>query len=173
MYSQKKQKECTVIANHMKILFLTNRIRKVCILLCVLFVCFFIYESCGIYAVTDPLNPPYGQQRDGNNYLRFSGNNEESYFEGYVLWYKGKTDIDYHVCEYEGKAVKPTIIPTQPEDTYTVFFKDLGPQIQIDNFDNFKAILDYDLENYYGFQFAVSSYGIKDGKVCESEKVLF
>jgi len=153
----------------MKILFFTNKIIKVCILLCVLFVCFFIYESCGIYTVTDPLNPPYGQQIDGNLSLTFSGNNEESYFEGYVLWYKGEEDIDYYVCAYEGKVVKPTIIPTQPKDTYTVYFADLGPQIQIDNYINFYEILN----ERYDFKFAVSSYGIKNGKVCESEKVLF
>jgi len=125
----------------------------------------FFFQGCGIYTVPRALNPPFGQQRDGNNYLKFSGDNTETYFSGYVLWYKGVDDTDYQVCEYQGNPPnKPTI--SKDEITgmpITIYFTELGHQ---EESRTFKELL----EDGYEFEFAVSSYGDKGE---ESEKVKF
>jgi hypothetical protein len=129
--------------------------------------CALLITSCGIYVVSNALNPPYAQERDANNYLEFSGDNPESYFAGYVLWYKSIYDEDFQVCEYNGTISLPTISKSVNPITITVYFEELFHQ---DLGKNFKEILDDPGYSEYNFQFAVSSYG-ENGE--ESEKVLF
>jgi hypothetical protein len=114
--------------------------------------CALLITSCGIYVVSNALNPPYAQ---------------ESYFAGYVLWYKSIYDEDFQVCEYNGTISLPTISKSVNPITITVYFEELFHQ---DLGKNFKEILDDPGYSEYNFQFAVSSYG-ENGE--ESEKVLF
>lgn len=121
-------------------------------------------SACGIYETTGALNPPFGQQITETT-LQFSGDNEEDYFAGYVLWYKEEQNDLYTVCVYQGRADIPTIPrdETSSTNTYSISIKDLQP---VDENVSFIELKD---EGRY-FYFAVSSYGI-NGE--ESEKVEF
>jgi hypothetical protein len=132
--------------------------------MCGVLACVFVCHACGIYVVTNALNPPFGQQRDSDISLTFSGDNPEPYFLGYILWYKGENDQYFQVCKYNGSVDIPTIPKGPlPAVTHTVDFADLAPQISNKNFEE---LLDEGEE----YQFAVSSYGENSA---ESEMVLF
>jgi hypothetical protein len=120
-------------------------------------------NSCGIYTAQMALNPPFNQQKTDID-LTFSGDNEEPYFSGYVLWYK-EVDVDYNyvVCVYNGKYNKPTLSFVPPvQTTQTIRLVDLSHQ----EYGTFDELIDAGGE----FKFAVSSYGI-NGE--ESAKVEF
>jgi len=121
-------------------------------------------SSCGIYETTGALNPPFGQQITETT-LKFTGDNSEDYFAGYVLWYKEDVSEEYRVCVYQGTADIPTIPKDENStvNTYTINIGDLQP---VD--ENTSFIMLKDEERY--FYFAVSSYGV-NGE--ESEKVEF
>ncbi len=131
----------------------------------VLFLAVFAFaNSCGIYEATGALNPPFGQQITETT-LKFTGDNSEDYFAGYVLWYKEDINEEYKVCVYRGTADIPTIPKDENStvNTYTIYIGDLQP---IDENASFIVLKD---EGRF-FYFAVSSYGI-NGE--ESEKLEF
>ncbi len=144
-----------------------------------LFLGLLIASGCGIYTTSDPLKPPFYQTISSTS-LNFSGFNEESYFQGYVLWYKENEDETYLPCGYKGSMPFPTIPrgadqnyvyqvdntadTEDPRITYTVYIQDLYPQ---DEQKSFSALYDEEKRSFY---FAVSSYGI-NGE--ESEKINF
>jgi hypothetical protein len=137
-----------------------------------------IIPGCGIYTTEPPLNPPFLKSVDSDT-LKFSGYNTETYFAGYVLWYKEKREDYYRVCGYKGELPYPTIPKnadptyvdfvdltgeTPPRIEYTVDIRDLYPQDGVNSF--------YDLNVDYGssFFFAVSAQGTGDE---QSERVDF
>ncbi len=125
-----------------------------------------IFNSCGIYTTTAPLNPPFSQSVDSAN-LKFAGYNNEDYFVGYNIYYKEKAEDFYKVCDSIPIDDYPTI-PVTPIDSiiqYTVDTDELRPQDDDRSF--------YDL--YYTFDspefyFAVSAVGDEDE---ESERIEF
>jgi hypothetical protein len=135
--------------------------------------------GCGIYATLDPLNPPFDQIQESET-LTFSGFNTESYFAGYVLWYRESTTRPYRVCGYKNDIPFPTIPKgagsdivqsidktgeDPPKTVFIVDIKDLYPQ---DNLN--KSFVDLNSQEDLQFYIAVSAYGENDE---ESEKIEF
>jgi len=143
--------------------------------------------GCGIYTVQNSLNPPFGNQITGYSII-FSGYNTESYFEGYIIWYRAPGETKYRPCRYRGTTDIPTIpkledMLSDPEkgadwvkytdylsDTsnprieYEVKLEDLSPQ---ERDDNMYKLIKIDGEDY---KLGVSAYGI-NGE--ESEMIVF
>lgn len=85
-----------------------------------------IFNSCGIYTTTAPLNPPFFKNQDSVN-LYFSGYNTESYFAGYNIYYKKDVGDFYKECGYKKTMPRPTIpkdVIEPPPDTDYVDFED-------------------------------------------------
>ena len=126
--------------------------------------------SCGIYTLEGTLNAPYGISIS-SDYLSFYGNNDESCFVGYNIWYKEDENGEYLLAYYiknGEKSIKPTIKKdianydgSAPNE---ISLGDLYPQ---DSDDSFLTIYTDTKKRFY---FAVSSYG-ENGE--ESEKVEF
>jgi hypothetical protein len=145
-----------------------------------LFLLFFLLiAGCGIYATLDPLNPPFDQIQESET-LTFSGFNTESYFSGYVLWYRETTTGLYKVCGYKNDIPFPTIPKgagsdivqsddltgeDPPKIKYIIDIKDLYPQ---DNLN--KSFVDLNRQEDMQFYIAVSAYGENDE---QSEKIEF
>jgi hypothetical protein len=123
-------------------------------------------SSCGIYTASGVLNPPYGQQTRTDS-LIFYGNNTETYFSGYIIWYKEAGADNYSICVYKGELELPTI-PKLAEMKagwveytdlgndiikYTVYIQDLKP---LGSAKNFVELNDSTGQKFY---FGVSSYG--------------
>lgn len=143
--------------------------------------------GCGIYTVQNSLNPPFGNQITGYSII-FSGYNTESYFKGYIIWYRSPNDSIYRVCRYKGTLEIPTIPrlddmlsdpskgadwvkytdylsdTSNPRIEYEIQLEDLSPQ---DRDDNMYRLIKIDGEDY---KLGVSSYGI-NGE--ESEMIVF
>ena len=138
-------------------------------------------NSCGIYTASGVLNPPFGQQTRTDS-LIFYGYNTESYFLGYILWYKEAGTDSYKICSYKNKFELPTILnidemdpgwvehndlrsdPDNPRVEYKVYIQDLRP------LDSPKNFVELNNDNGQRFYFGVSSYG-KDGQ--ESDLIEF
>jgi len=138
-------------------------------------------SGCGIYTTTGSLNPPFSQSKDSTT-LYFSGYNRETYFSGYVLWYREEGTISYSVCGYKNQI---DVFPTIPEDSDStwVSFDD-----RTNDSDNPRIVYEVQVSDLYAqedltksfyeiyedegrqFYFAVSAYGI-NGE--ESEKIEF
>jgi hypothetical protein len=144
-------------------------------------------NSCGIYTASGILNPPFGQQTRPDS-LIFHGYNTESFFSGYIIWYKEAGADNYSICVYKGKLELPTIPkveymeahpvkygdwveyndlrsdPDNPRVEFTVYIQDLRP---LGSSKNFVELNDSSGQKYY---FGVSSYGT-EGQ--ESEMIEF
>ena len=125
-----------------------------------------LFNGCGIYTTTGPLNPPFSQSVD-STYLKFSGNNNEEYFVGYNIYYKEQTNDYYKVCDKVSNDQFPTVAASPSSETveYNIDMNELRPQGETRSF--------YDL--YYSFEvdaflFAVSAVGEEDQ---ESERIEF
>jgi hypothetical protein len=64
--------------------------------------------GCGLYTTGNALNPPFSISKTQLT-LQFSGYNPETYFSGYVLWYKEDAADDYFYCQYKDVLDIPTI----------------------------------------------------------------
>ncbi len=139
-----------------------------------------VSNRCGIYTTLGSLEPPFDHSITANS-LVFAGYNTESYFWGYVIWYKEAEDEQYTPCGYKNKIPFPTIPkgsgldyvrqidyssdPVNPRIVYTVSIQDLYPQE-----DPTKSFYTLWHEENRSFYFAVSSYGINSE---QSEKIEF
>lgn len=151
-----------------------------------------IFNSCGIYTTTAPLNPPFAQSMDSAN-LYFAGYNgqnvqpvPEDWFAGYNLYYKREINDYYKVCAYKQAIPYPTI-PEQvviDGDTNYIYFEDKTsedpPRIEFTiNIENLYPQEDFsrsfyelheDEQDRPQFFFAVSAVGDEDE---ESERIEF
>jgi hypothetical protein len=113
--------------------------------------------GCGIYVTTEALQPPFGQTIDLQD-IEFQGANDESFFVGYVIWYKESEDDSYQACRIDtGEGFKlniPTIsdTPSPSVRNFTVSLDDLA---SYDSDQSFKVRAN-EGEHFY---FAVSSWG--------------
>lgn len=144
-----------------------NKLFLVMLLLMILEIPF----SCGIYTLEGTLNAPYNISRS-TEILRFYGDNNESYFAGYNIWYKESEIESYQLAYYIKNGVssiKPTIKKSDAiydgSGPNEVSLKDLYPQYSNDNFYTINQN-----DSNKKFYFAVSAYG-ENGE--ESEKVEF
>jgi hypothetical protein len=138
-----------------------------------LFASLLVFQHCGIYTTTDPLNPPFGQNMDMET-LQFSGHNAETYFIGYTIYYKIEQEDYYKVCDYDkdglsgsGEPLYPTLEVTPVDSTifYSVSVRNLYPQ---DGSESFYEL--YEKDSSARFYFAVSAVGDDDQ---ESERIEF
>jgi len=156
--------------------------RALCIFLVTTGLLFLLLFSsgCGIYTTLGSLDPPFDHSRSANS-LTFAGHNTESYFWGYVIWYRESETESYTHCGYKNKIPFPTIPkgsdpsyvdqidytsdPVNPRIVYTVYIQDLYPQGNLN-----RSFYNLWSEEHRSFYFAVSSCGF-NGE--ESEKVEF
>jgi hypothetical protein len=154
-----------------------------------LFSSFMLFNSCGIYTTTLPLNPPFDKNQDSEA-LNFSGYNPEAHFAGYNFYYKEDVEDFYKVCGYKKTMPWPTIpkeafvpvIPPEftgyvdfddktgddpPRYVFTVKVSNLYPQ---DDFSRSFYELHNDSPDRPQFYFAVSAVGEEDE---ESERIEF
>ena len=144
-----------------------------------------ITSGCGIYTTQGALNPPFNISINQQT-LKFSGNNTEDNFEGYILWYKENENDEYSIIVFKGELLEPTIPeysdlidPLQqwlalqgelwddsafPQIDFTVEIKDM------EHFEKGKSFDELYIEEGSHFYFAVSAFGINEA---ESEKVEF
>jgi len=131
----------------------------------------FTLITCGIYTLEGTLNAPYSISIDTSS-ISFYGDNNESYFIGYNIWYK-EAENAYYLLAYYIKNGEKNIKPTIKKDIANyngsspnvISLSDLYPQ---DSDDSFYEINNNDPNKK--FYFAVSAYG-EDGE--ESEKIEF
>jgi len=127
--------------------------------------------GCGLYTTGNALNPPFSISKTQLT-LQFSGYNPETYFSGYILWYKEDAEDEYSVCQYKTELQIPTIpkfedMPVgwvdavdnrsdilNPRIDYTVDVADIEDPI------SGKSFFEINRDDEREFFFAVSAWGV-------------
>jgi hypothetical protein len=117
--------------------------------------------GCGIYVTGEVLNPPFGISMSELT-LQFTGDNTETTFAGYTIWFKEAADEGYRLAGYKGELAKPTI-PLPPGGPQVVQLVDLFHP------DFGKSFFDLNDEDGSTFFFAVSATDTagRDGELVE------
>ncbi len=142
-----------------------------CLRITLVFTVLLLAGGCGLYTTGNALNPPFSISKTQLT-LHFSGYNTETYFSGYILWYKEDADGDYSYCQYKDELDRPTIpkyedmLPgwvdavdnrsdiLNPRIDYTVAVSDIEDPI---SGKSFSEIYQEDGKRFY---FAVSAWGV-------------